>query len=85
MFPVGVFNCKNGVEEALKDIFSVNIVELPWLIGVVNVSEVRRGIETFFVGVFTCENDVKDAAKDIFSLDIVGLPWIMGVVDMCKV
>ena len=85
MFPVGVFNRKNGVEEASKDTFPVNIVELPWLIGVANVSEVRRGIETFLVGVFTCENDVEDAAKDIFSLDIVGLPWIMGVVDMCKV
>ena len=84
-FPIGVFNCKNGVEEASKDIFSVNIVELPWIIGVVNVSEFRKGTETYLVDVFTCENDVEDAAKDIFSLDIVGLPWIMGVVDMCTV
>ena len=39
-FLVSVFTCENDVEDAAKDIFSLDIVGLPWIMGVVDMCKV---------------------------------------------
>ena len=39
-FLFGVFTCENDVEDAARDIFSLDIVGLPWIMGVVDMCKV---------------------------------------------